>query len=245
MNTFKKVWKKFWVYVWELFKQSIPTLIMFCCASSVLMLLTMKEGEIKWDNTALTWTIVCGVAASAYAALIMWGYGGNQYEMLVSGNMKRISAMEYGGEYKISSHKEVKEYRAWKGFAIGAFAMIFTFIFGIVFGCCQARIDAGKTSGFLAVVALLAFFLSGWSILPFYYMNVAGGFSASYFLSLLFAVLPIAVSGAFYIIGAYSRRNKAIREQELADRAAAAEAARPKKINYGGLPGTKPKKRKK
>lgn len=244
MNNFKKAWKKFWAYVWELFKQSIPTLIMFCCASSVLMLLTLKE-EIKWDDKALAWTIVCGLAACAYAALVMWGCGGNQYEMLVSGNMKRVSAMQYGSEYKISSHKEVKEYRPWKGFAIGGFSMIFTILFGIVFGCCQARIDAGQTGGFLSIVAILAFFLSGWSILPFYYMNVAGGFFASYFLSLLFVILPVAVSGAFYIIGAYGRRNKAIREQELADQAAAAAAAKPKKINYGGLPGTKPKKRKK
>ena len=32
--------------------------------------------------------------------------------------------------------------------------------------------------------------------------------------------------------------------QELADRASKAEAQREKKINYGGLPGTKPRKRK-
>ena len=34
------------------------------------------------------------------------------------------------------------------------------------------------------------------------------------------------------------------RKQEIADRQAAAEASKEKKINYGGLPGTKPKKRK-
>ena len=47
-----------------------------------------------------------------------------------------------------------------------------------------------------------------------------------------------------YILGAYGRRNKVIREQEIADKAAKAEAEKVKKINYGGLPGTKPKKRK-
>jgi hypothetical protein len=45
-------------------------------------------------------------------------------------------------------------------------------------------------------------------------------------------------------LGAYRKRNKKIREQIIADRMAQEEAKREKKINYGGLPGTKPKKRK-
>ena len=66
----------------------------------------------------------------------------------------------------------------------------------------------------------------------------------SYFLTCLFALVPIAVSGGFYIAGAYARRAKAVRQQLIADKAAEAEVNRVKKINYGGLPGTKPKKRK-
>jgi hypothetical protein len=46
-----------------------------------------------------------------------------------------------------------------------------------------------------------------------------------------------------YIAGAYSRRSKRLRQQRLEDKAVEA-ANKPKKINYGGLPGTKPKKRK-
>jgi uncharacterized membrane protein len=92
----------------------------------------------------------------------------------------------------------------------------------------------------MVIVFLL---LSGWSIIPFYYYNLAGG-SVSYFISIAFAVLPIIVTGVMYIVGAYGKRNKTIKAQELADRAAQAAANKPKKINYGGLPGTKPKKRK-
>ena len=72
----------------------------------------------------------------------------------------------------------------------------------------------------------------------------ATGVSISYFISCLFALIPIAVSGVFYIVGAYSRRNKRLREQMIAQHAAEAEENKVKKINYGGLPGTKPKKRK-
>ena len=105
-------------------------------------------------------------------------------------------------------------------------------------GVKDAQLDKG------AAIAFLIFsLLSGWSLLPFVFANL-GGASVSYLVSLVLAVLPIIVTGVFYILGAYGRRAKTIKAQELADRAAAAEAAKPKKINYGGLPGTKPRKRK-
>ncbi|MBQ8684560.1 MAG: hypothetical protein IJ514_00095 [Clostridia bacterium] len=246
---FKKTMKKIGRQAWELFKSSIPAAIMYFCAGTVLMMLTMKEDELIWDGGKLAWTLVCGLAAAAYNALVTYAQGGNAYEMLVSGNMKRVSAADFEGGYKISSHKEAKEYREWKGFAVGGFIAIYAIVTGIIFGCNQAAIDgalAGNESAMgrgLAVSVIVCFLISGWSILPFYYAN-AGGASVSYFLSILLALLPIIVTGVMYIVGAYGRRAKAIKAQALADRAAKAEAQREKKINYGGLPGTKPRKRK-
>lgn len=249
MANFKKKCKQVGRQIWELFKGSIPASLMYFCAGTVLMMLTMKGETVSWDNKKFAWTIVCILAAVAYDALISYAQGGNGYEMLVSGNMKRTSAYSMGGELKISSHKFAKEYRAWKGFGIGAFMGLFAIFTAIVFGVNQAKIDAVLSSGDgtiskgLAIVMIICFLLSGWSILPFYYLN-AGGASISYFVTGLFALIPIAVTGAMYIVGAYGRRNKTIKAQELKDRAAAAEAKKEKKINYGGLPGTKPKKRK-
>ncbi len=249
MATFKKQMKKFGRYVWELFKGSIPAALMYLCAGTVLMMVTMKEGALVWDGKKLAWTLVCALAAMGYNVLVTYAQGGNAYEMLVSGNMKRYSAEEMGGEFKISSHKEAKEYRPWKGFAIGGFIALYTIFTAIVFGCNQTTIDASLASEEatmptgLAVLVIICFLISGWSILPFYYLN-AGGAGVSYFLSGLFALLPIAVTGAMYIVGAYGRRRKTIKAQELADRASAAQTPREKKINYGGLPGTRPKKRK-
>ena len=244
MANVKKTLKKVGRYTWDMYKASIPTAFMFFCASSILMMLTMDGEKLVWDNEALTWTLVCSLGAAAYAALIGWATGGNHYEMLVSGNVKRMSAMDVEGGYRMSSHKESKEYRVWKGFAIGGFTAIYSIILGIIFGCCQARIDSGLNGGGFAVFVLISLLFSGWSLLPFYYLNASGVY-VSYFLSCLFALLPILVTGGFYIWGAYARRNKAIRQQIIAERAAQAEANREKKINYGGLPGTKPKKRKK
>ena len=249
MANLKKKLKKIGRQIWELFKGSIPASLMYFCAGTVLMMLTMKGEVVTWDGKKLAWTLVCILAAIGYDMLVTYAQGGNAYEMLVSGNMKRNSAYTAGGELKISSHKYAKEYRAWKGFAIGAFIGMFAIITGIVFGANQAEIDGVLTTGDgsiskgLAVLMIICFLLSGWSILPFYYLN-AGGAGISYFVTCLFALIPIAVTGAMYIVGAYGRRNKTIKAQQLADKAAAAEAKKEKKINYGGLPGTKPKKRK-
>lgn len=239
----KKTLKKFGRYVWELFKASIPSTFMYCCAGTILLMLTIKGENLVWTSKEVTWAVVCIIGGAAYNALMAWASGGSQYEMLVSGNVKRMSAAQFDGGYKMSSHKEVKEYRVWKGFVFGSMTALLTIIFGILFGCYQTQLHAEEVKGGLAVLLLLGFLLTGWSVIPLYLMN-ATGVAISYFLSCLFALIPIGVSGGFYIWGAYARRNKRLREQMIAERAAAAEEQKVKKINYGGLPGTKPKKRK-
>jgi hypothetical protein len=239
----KRSLKKFGRYVWELFKASLPSTFMYCCAGTILLMLTMKGETLVWTSKEVTWAVVCIIGGAAYNALMAWASGGSQYEMLVSGNVKRISAAQFDGGYKMSTHKEVKEYRVWKGFVFGAMTALLTIIFGILFGCNQTQLHGEDVKGGLAVLLLLGFLLTGWSVIPLYLMN-ATGVAISYFLSCLFALIPIGVSGGFYIWGAYARRNKRLREQMIAERAAAAEEQKVKKINYGGLPGTKPKKRK-
>lgn len=245
MATFKKKFQFICAYVWSLFKGSILTSIMYFCASAILMMLVIKGEKVDWTNTDLIWTLVCILGGAAYNGLAAWANGGTHYEMLVSGNVKRSTYDAYGNEYKMSNHKIVKEYRVWKGFAMGGFTALLPIIFGIIMGANQSVIDAGDYSKSIGLLLILAFFFSGWTILPFYCMNQAG-IAVSYYLSILLAVIPVLVTGGIYIAGAYARRNKAIRQQQLAELAAKAEEEKKKnkKINYGGLPGTKPKKRK-
>ena len=157
--------------------------------------------------------------------------------------------MQSGSELNMASYKFQKEYRPWKGFAIGAFVSLLLIVGSIVLGCNQTAIveaatneEVTLTTG-LAAVSLIFYCLAGWVLLPILELNIAGT-AVSFFVGCAFALLPICVSGGFYIGGAYGRRNKTVRQQEIAARAAEEEANRPKKINYGGLPGTKPKKRK-
>ncbi len=241
-SAFAKAMKTFFANLWELFKCSLPSTLMYFCAGSVLLMLTLRGEKVEWGTSQLVWTIVCGVVACAYDGLVSFAHGGTHFEMLVSGNIMRETMDEFGGGYKFSSHKEEGEYRDWKGFAIGALTGIFTLIIGIIFGCNQATIHSEKVSQGMGIFVLISFFISGWSILPFYYMNSVG-ITVSYFWSCLFAILPVIVTGVFYIVGAYARRNKNVRAQELADKAAKEAANKPKKVNYGALPGTKPKKK--
>lgn len=246
MSKIKAVLKRVWDYVWDCFKGSFMSGFTYMLASMILLMLTIKEGA-KYSEQ-MTWCAVVIVLSIVYNGLLTWNYGATNFEMLVSGNMKRISAEQFGTEYKISSHKYAKEYRPWKGFVMGAFCMVLPVIVAIFFGANAEEINRAATgeetiAQWKGVMVLVGLFLSGWTILPFYCMNMAG-IAVNYYLSLLIAVLPVIVSGGTYIWGAYAKRAKNIRAQEMADKAAQAQASKPKKINYGGLPGTKPRKRK-
>ena len=245
MANFKKKLKFIGGYVWVLFKSSILSSFMYFCAGSILMMLVMKGKEVDWSNNDILWTVVCILGGAGYNALASWATGGSHYEMLVSGNVKRSAYDAYGNPYKMSGHKIAQEYRPWKGFVVGAFTAIAPIVFGILLGANQSVIDGGKYGKAIGVLLLLSFFLSGWSVIPFYCLNQIG-VSVSYYITIVFALIPIIVTGGMYIAGAYARRAKAIRQQKLAEAAALAEEERKKnkKINYGGLPGTKPKKRK-
>lgn len=244
MSSFKKKWKECWKNVWECFKQSIAAGMMFFVASMVLFLVTSKSGADE-TNTLVTWAVICGLVASAYGGLLAFATGGAHYEMLVSGNMKRRSSEEFGSELNITSYKTEKEYRPWKGFLIGFLSVGITFVGGIVLGCNQSKLSAEKMGTGLSVLLFVLDLFGGWVMLPVQTFNrpAVGGY-ANGFLCCAFTLLPTVVSGLCYIWGAYARRNKTWRQAELARKAEEEAAAKPKKINYGGLPGTKPRKRK-
>lgn len=245
--SFKNTMQKIRAHVWEYIKMSLAPLFMYFAMSFILALMAFGK-TIKFSTSGVVWWAICFLVVLAYNGIIAYVQGGLGFEMLVSGNMRRSSEMSIDGGYKISRYKEVKEYRVWKGFAVGGILTIFPIIGAIVFGCNQALIDGVFTQqqtstnpnfGWVFVTFLL---LSGWSSVLFLLINSLG-VGISYFFCLFFAVLPVIINGVMYIVGAYAKRRKTIKEQEIRDRLSQAQAE-PKKINYGGLPGTKPKKRK-
>lgn len=248
MSDFKQKMKEILAYAWECIKGSFTSGLTYVTASALLFMFILDDEKAFSEQLPLC--IIVMVCALAYNALIAWGYGGTNYEMLASGNMKRMTSDLYGNSYKISSHSFVKEYRPWKGFVMGLLACVIAIVFVFIFGANQDKISAifsgelkfDSVNSF-SVMILIGILLCGWALLPFT-VAINAGYIVSYYWALPIAILPILIFGGFYIAGAYAKRNKRLRAQEAADRAAAAAAAKPKKINYGGLPGTKPRKRK-
>ncbi len=261
MSKAKENWKKFWVNVWETLKSSFILVTFFGILSGIAFMGTINEdwcGPIAegFNGARIAFLVVIAVLLAAYAGAMAYGFGSKGYQMLVSGNMKRMSAEQLGSQIRMSSHKEELEYREWKGFAIGGVIAFFTVLFGILVGINGDGVNEAFRSltaqgeevipfndRGVAILVLFSMLCCGWSLLPFAYLNVSG-IAVSYYWSCLFGLLPIIVTGIFYIVGAYAARAKAARAQANADRAAEEEANKPRKINYGGLPGTKPKKRK-
>lgn len=243
MEDFKQMMKDIWKNIWATFKSSFMASAVYSMAGVMMVMLSLNTENPEWSSGTVTLFVVATVLAAAYNGFLLFAMGGKGYEMLVSGNMKRRSAELLGTEYRISSHKEEEEYRDWKGFAIGAWMIIIPLICGLIFGANQDAMLTSTDGGILFIKAI-GMFISGWTLYPFYFANYTGVASVSYYWSLLFLILPVVVSGVLYIVGAYARRDKAIKEQELADRAAKAQETKVKKINYGGLPGTKPRKHK-
>lgn len=244
--SFKKGMQKFWAYTWELLKMSFAPLFMYVAMSLLLVLLAFGK-SLKFSTTGVVWWVVSLCAVLAYNGLTAYIQGSSGFEMLVSGNMRRMSEMNMDGGFKMSRYREVKEYRAWKGFVVGGILAVFSIVGAIIFGCNQSLIDGvfaqqqSNTDTGFGWVFVIFLLLSGWSSVLFLLLNTLG-FGISYFYCLFFALLPVLVSGFLYIAGAYGKRRKTLKEQELKDRESQAQSA-PKKINYGGLPGTKPKKR--
>ena len=241
-------------WVLDVLKHSILPLIMYIGCSVALFMFAFN-GDTAWTTgftTARIWLCVAFIAVPLiYQGVLAFLSGANGYEMLVTGNVKRT--MYDGGEMSMSAHKEHQEYRVWKGFALGVIVAVTTLIVAIIWGCNQDGINeillasgtesVGATDPVLRGFVMGSVLCWGWAILPFALANASGVF-VSYFLIIPVAVLPVVIAGGFYIVGAYARRRKRLAKLDAEEKAAAAEAAKPKKINYGGLPGTKPKKKK-
>ena len=203
MDSFKEMWTLFWKNVWQTFKSSLIVLLMFVGVSSMVFMMSFK-GTLSdgLTGTRAAW-VFGGIAVGlAYQALMMFATGGQGYEMLVSGNMKRRSAAAMGTSMKISSHKVEKEFRYWKGFVTPWFIVLLTVVIGIVFGVNQAEIDRilastnekeAMTLG-LGIAVLVLLMIAGWSVLPFMFINL-GGVYVSYYWSILLGILPVIVSG--------------------------------------------------
>lgn len=162
--------------------------------------------------------ILCIVAGAAFNAHLIYHRGILHYDAYITGCIHRKN--ELFGVHSGGDHRSEREFRPWKGFLIGFYVGIPVLVLGL-FAALPATWSGGE-------VALVMF--AGWAIFPIQWIRaylfpgqsdwayppVSGGYA------MLMVLLPILVSGVFYLVGALMQKRRKEQEAERAERVAEA-----------------------
>lgn len=199
-------WKLFWRIQKECWRRMITPYLMYLFMS-ILMLATQAI-----SNTVLKIVLgsVCMLGGMAFNAHLLYSYGAIHFDAYLTGCLHRKNAaygIVSGGDHRVE-----REYRWWKGFYIGFLVGIPVIIFGLLAGSYY-----GQTVGNAAGVFLIMF--AGWAIIPISWLRV------SFYWSLFMILIPVIVSGGFYILGAYREKRKKEMQAKRSEAVAAAAVA--------------------
>lgn len=192
-------WQLFWRVQRECWRRMVTPYLMYMFMS--LIALAVSSLTSKIFAVAIIVDTICVLCGAAFNAHLCYTYGKMHYDSYITGCLHRRN--ELFGIPSGGNHPVEKEYRPWKGFLIG-------FLIGV-----PVLVIAGfgqLWSWLKIVLALVAW----WSYIPAswvvtYHQTVLN--MENYTLSSLWAypmiLLPILVSGVFYIIGAHvNKRNR-------------------------------------
>lgn len=206
----RSAWSVFWRIQGECLRRSVTAFLMYMFMS-ILMIVAQAIND---GTTALEIVLgsICCLGGMAFNAHLCFHFGKNHYDFYLTGCMHRRNAVF--GIDSMGSHPVHREYRPWKGFLIGFYAALFAMIFGAFAGALNpAGVEATDT-GYAAIIILSAF--AGWAIIPLTWIrDLAGMEYISYYWSIAFCIIPIVVSGVFYILGAMSRKREKEEEANL------------------------------
>ncbi len=175
---------------------------------SMLLLATQSIGTV-WLRIFLG--VLCILAGAAFNAHLTYTYGSSQYDFYLTGCIHRRNienGIESGGDHHLE-----REYAPWKGFYIGFLVGLPVVLFAGLACIPGAMNGVGK---FMLVM------FAGYALVPVSWIfSFEGGFPSTYYAYSMFMVLlPIIVSGVFYLLGAYveKRRKQAQAERDEAVR---------------------------
>ena len=215
-------WRYFWRIQKECALRAVTPFMMYLFMSLIaLAVQAISPDSTVWYEVVLG--ALCIVIGAAFNAHLLFTRGKMHYDAYLTGRIhekNRLFGVESGGD-----HRPEKEYRPWKGFLIGFYIGVPVLVFGL-FAAIPVTWSGGE-------VALVMF--AGWAIYPIQWLRaylypgqsdwayppVSGGYS------MLMILLPVLVSGIFYLVGAMVQRREKEREAERAEQVArAAEQAR-------------------
>ncbi|MDE6411792.1 MAG: hypothetical protein K2L02_04565 [Clostridia bacterium] len=198
--------KRFWRIQGECWKRMVTPYLMYLFMS-MLLLATQLVG-ITWLEYLLG--TLCILVGAAFNAHLAYTTGVTHYDAYLTGCIHRRNieaGIASGGD-----HRPEREYSPWKGFYIGLLVGIPVIVFAGI-ACVPGAVLNSIGKFFLVMFA-------GFAIVPISW--IFGGFegapASSLAWSMIMVLLPIIVTGVFYIVGAYveKRRKKVIEERNEA-----------------------------
>ena len=207
-------WQLFWRTQRECWRRMVtPFLMYFFMGCILLSVHALTENVTVWVIVG----VLCIAGGAFFNGHLCYNYGGMHYGHYVAGCLHRkneLFGIQSGGD-----HRPEKEYRLWKGFYIGLLIGLPVVIIGALAGRFY-----GTVGGAAASYALIM--LTAWAIFPVIWLRLIPGLETlSLYWSILMVLLPVIVSGVFYMLGALADKRK--RDKETA-RVAQMEEARKK-----------------
>ncbi|MCD8371995.1 MAG: hypothetical protein LUD27_01695 [Clostridia bacterium] len=175
--TSKQKNKKFWLEVVDLLRGAAFSFIVMCVFSSLIIVFMTYT-----DEFAVQLLAVVGGEAFVIGSLVVFGRsnGAEAYKVSVSNEVKRKAGI---ADEKVLLR--TGEYAPWKGFVIGLISSV-PFIIMQTIDC----------FGDFDIIDFLISYACGWASAPF---DLIGNIPDPYYFFMV--LLPVAVSGGFYIYG--------------------------------------------
>ena len=202
--------QRFWLTQKECWKRMTTPYIMYVFMS-MLLLATQEIGAEGLVWLRITLGTLCILIAAAFNAHLAYTAGIAHYDAFLTGNIHRRNIEQ--GIASGGDHHTEREYAPWKGFYIGFLVGVPVLLFAGL-ACIP-----GAMNEELAIGRFMLIMFAGFAIVPvsWVFEGLYGGMSTgAYAWSMLFVLLPIIVTGVFYIIGAHveKKRKQVIEERQ-------------------------------
>lgn len=198
----KNKWILFWRCARECLRRAVtPFLMYLMCSTIAVACLSISAFTVQVILIA-----GCVLLAVVLDADLSFAVGKKHYQMLMTGNIRRRNNMEIFSNKDKKSYRYEMEYRWYKGFITGACICIPVVIVCLIYVIGGFDTTDADTAYYGKLVLLI---ISGWAIIPW---ELIEGEISLYF-SLVSCVLPICVTGIFYILGARKERNDALKKE--------------------------------
>lgn len=197
-------WQYFWRIQREGWRRMVTPALMYMFMSLIALTVSSLITDVKnYFPVIVVIDTVCVLCGAAFNAHLCYNYGKMHYDAYITGCLHRKN--ELFGIASGGNHQPEKEYRVWKGFFIG-------FLVGVPVLVLGALASIPGWDWMLIIMSLMCW----WAYIPaswvaIYHQNVMGieGFTVAAYWAFPMIVLPIIVSGVFYIVGAYvNKRNR-------------------------------------